>query len=96
MPLIVIHNHIHVDVKAIEAKLDKILNKQTMAQETLDALIAKADAATTSLANIRQDIVTIKENLPASGGLTEAEVATLSAKLDSLAGEAAQLDSENA
>jgi len=66
-----------------------------MAQETLDALMAKATAAETSLTNIKADITKIKEGLPTTGGLTADEVATLSSKLDALAGSADALDKEN-
>lgn len=95
MPLFVVHNHVHIDFRAIEAKLDKLIKITTMSQETLDALMAKAESATTSLINIRQDIADIKASLPTEGGLTAEEVAQLAAKLDTLSGDAAQLDSEN-
>jgi hypothetical protein len=72
-----------------------ILKKIIMAQETLDALMAKATAAETSLTNIKADITKIKEGLPTTGGLTADEVATLSSKLDALAGSADALDKEN-
>lgn len=62
-----------------------------MSQQTLDQLLAKLneqeaaiDSIATSVTNIDADIDVIKENLPTSGGLTEAEVATLSAALDNV------------
>jgi predicted nucleic acid-binding Zn-ribbon protein len=99
MPLIVIHNHIHFNVLekliALEAKIDNLLNITTMSQEILDQLTAKVNAVTTSLANIKDDITRIKDSLPTSGGLTEAEVADLSAKLDAAVSQADTLDKEN-
>lgn len=62
-----------------------------MGQEQLDALNAKIDTQeqkidvlTTVTGNIREDITRIKEGLPTSGGLTEAEVGALSTRLDTL------------
>lgn len=66
-----------------------------MGQEVLDELKAKANAAATSLANIRADITKIKEDLPTAGGLTEAEVAELRTELDTTAAVADTLDKEN-
>lgn len=66
-----------------------------MSKEILDQLTAKADALETSLSNIREDITDIKNSLPAEGGLTAEEVATLSAKLDGLVNTADTLDKEN-
>lgn len=60
-----------------------------------DAINAKVDALSASLAAIRQDITDIKNALPADGGLTAAEVTALSAKLDAVVADAAELDSEN-
>lgn len=66
-----------------------------MSQETLDQLTAKVNAVTTSLTNIKDDITRIKEGLPTSGGLTEAEVSALSAQLDAAVSAADSLDKEN-
>lgn len=90
-------------------KLDKLLKLQKMANETLQELLTKvqgleanADAVNTSLTNIAGDITRIKESLPAEGGLTAEEVATLKtalegaeAKISALATSADTLDKEN-
>lgn len=60
-----------------------------------DALNAKVDALAASLKAIRQDITDIKNGLPASGGLTADEVTALSARLDAVVSDAAELDGEN-
>lgn len=100
MPLIVIHNHIHLDIvdklTTIEAKLNQLIKITTMSQETLDQLTAKINGVTTSLDNIKADITKIKEGLPTEGGLTAEEVATLSASLDAAVSKADALDQENA
>lgn len=62
--------------------------------EASDALNAKVDALAGSLAAIRADITAIKNSLP-SGGMTADEVAALSAKLDTVVADAAELDGEN-
>ena len=72
-----------------------IYKLKIMSQEILNQLTAKADALETSLSNIREDITDIKNSLPAEGGLTAEEVATLSAKLDGLVNTADTLDKEN-
>lgn len=66
-----------------------------MSQEILDELQGKVNEANTSLTNIRADIQKIKDSLPAEGGLTAAEVATLRESLAGLASGAAALDAEN-
>lgn len=66
-----------------------------MSQETLDQLTGKVSAVTTSLTNIKDDITRIKDSLPTSGGLTEAEVAALSSQLDAAVTSADTLDKEN-
>lgn len=66
-----------------------------MSQEILDELRAQAAAAKQSVTNIRGDIQRIKDSLPAEGGLTADEVATLKADLTDLAGTADTLDKEN-
>ena len=73
-----------------------IYKLNTMSQEILDQLNAKVLGLKTSLTNIKDDIQKIKDSLPASGGLTEAEVASLSASLDEAGTQAADLDAENA
>lgn len=60
-----------------------------------DALNAKVDALAASVKNIRQDIADIKASLPTDGGMSADEVAALSAKLDGVVSDAAELDSEN-
>lgn len=62
--------------------------------EVSDALNAKVDALAASLTAIRNDITAIKNSLPA-GGMTAEEVAALSAKLDTVVADAAELDTEN-
>lgn len=71
------------------------IKKIDMSQETLDQLTNKVNSVTTSLTNIKDDITRIKDSLPTSGGLTEAEVATLSAQLDAAVTAADTLDKEN-
>lgn len=66
-----------------------------MSQEILDQLTGKVSAVTTSLTNIKDDITRIKDSLPTSGGLTEAEVAALSSQLDAAVTAADTLDKEN-
>lgn len=83
--------HLHLSNK----KLNQILKLLQMGQEQLTALTTKVDTLETSLGNIRSDIQRIKDSLPASGGLTEAEVATLSTRLDTALGNADALDKEN-
>lgn len=72
--------------------LYQILNIVTMSQETLaqlKALAQRANAAldtqTTALTNIAGDITRIKDGLPTTGGLTEAEVADLKADMEGVA-----------
>lgn len=72
-----------------------IIKKLSMSQETLDSLMAKVTRSETALTNIRADIQAIKDGLPTSGGLTAAEVATLSDRLETAAAGAEALDSEN-
>jgi len=62
---------------------------------TLADLQATIAATSTALDNIRSDIDAIKASLPASGGLTAEEVATLQASLDALSAKAGALDAEN-
>lgn len=91
-----IHIHIHREDEAeIRKTLSVILKKVTMSQEILTELQGKVDDANTSLINIRADIQKIKDTLPAEGGLTADEVATLRTSLDNLASGAAALDAEN-
>lgn len=93
-----IHVHIHIhreDETEIKNLLVQLLKKVTMSQEILAELQSKVDAANTSLTNIRADIQKIKDTLPAEGGLTADEVASLRTSLDSLASGAAALDAEN-
>ena len=93
-----IHIHIHIhreDEAEIKQLLTKILKQTTMSNDVLQELQTKVDAANTSLTNIRADIQKIKDSLPAEGGLTADEVATLRASLDGLAGNADALDKEN-
>lgn len=73
----------------------QILQEIKRMSEQSDALNAKVDALQASVTAIRQDITDIKNSLPASGGLTAEEVAALSAKLDGVVADAAELDSEN-
>lgn len=80
---------------ATTALLLIIIKKISMSQETLDQLTGKVSAVTTSLTNIKDDITRIKDSLPTSGGLTEAEVAALSSQLDAAVVSADTLDKEN-
>lgn len=87
---------------ATERKLDQIASallriarKLTTMSEQSDAMNKKVDDLSSSVKSIRQDITDIKNSLPASGGLSADEVAALSTKLDAVASDAAELDSEN-
>lgn len=99
MPLIVIHNHVHLEcletLNRLEAKLDNLLKITTMSQEILDELNNKVLGLKNSLTNIKADIQKIKDSLPTTGGLTEAEVASLRTSLDEAGTQAAELDAEN-
>lgn len=68
----------------------------------VDALSAKFTALGASVAAIRADIQVIKDNLPSTGGMTQAEVDALDTRLgevataaDTVVADAAELDSEN-
>jgi len=70
-------------------KIDKILNLLKMANETLQELLTRVQGleqsavqTMQSLSNIDADIDRIKEGLPQTGGLTEAEVVELRSSLD--------------
>lgn len=78
-----------------ERNINKILKIVTMSQENLDLLLGRVSGLETSLTNIKEDITRIKDSLPAEGGLTAEEVATLSAALDSAVSKADTLDKEN-
>jgi uncharacterized membrane protein YgaE (UPF0421/DUF939 family) len=60
--------------------------------EELKALILRIS---TGVDNIKADITRIKENLPATGGLTEAQVAELRTSLEDAAAKVESLDAEN-
>lgn len=93
-----IHIHLHIhreDESEIKNLLTKILKQTTMSNDVLQELQGKVNEANTSLANIRGDIQKIKDGLPAEGGLTAEEVATLRESLNNLASGAAALDAEN-
>ena len=71
-------------------------------QAKLDAVLEKQTQTGTAITNIAEDIRRIKESIPTSGGLTEAEAQALSATLDTvlanadaLATAATALDAEN-
>lgn len=86
-----------------------IIKKLTMSELNLQELLTKVQGLEqsgvemqTSLTNIAGDITAIKEGLPATGGLTEEEVATLRTSLESAEASitaaknaAANLDAEN-
>jgi len=63
-----------------------------MANERIEAalatLTAKQSEAATSIDGIAADITFLKENLPATGGMTEAEVEELTVKLEDAAAKA--------
>jgi hypothetical protein len=98
--------HLHIkEVNIIvydDKKLDLILQQltlikksQVMSTEILTELKGKVTSLETSLDNIKGDITTIKEGLPAEGGLTADEVADLRAALDGAVSKADALDKEN-
>lgn len=80
---------------SIVALLLLILKKVIMSQETLDALKSQVTQITGSLTNIKDDIQRIKDSLPVTGGLTEAEVTDLKGALDAAVAQASTLDQEN-
>lgn len=72
--------------------LRKILNKILMANERIEAALAQLQSAqaesATAIEGVAADITYLKENLPATGGMTEAEVEELTAKLEEAASKA--------
>lgn len=86
-----------------------IIKKLTMSELNLQELLTKVQGleqsgveVQTSLTNIAGDITAIKEGLPATGGLTEAEVAIVRTSLEraelsitAAKNAAANLDAEN-
>jgi hypothetical protein len=71
---------------------NKKLNTIIMANERIDAalatLSAKQSEAATSIDGIAADITFLKDDLPATGGMTEAEVTELTTKLEEAASKA--------
>lgn len=65
-----------------------------MSTETKDAIIAAAERTATALKNIRQDIKDLAGSVNPDG-LTAAEALTVKSRLEEIAGDAEELDSEN-
>lgn len=62
---------------------------------TAAELNAKVDRISAAVTAIRTDIQVIKDNLPASGGMTQAEVDALDTRLGEVVGQIEALDAEN-
>jgi len=70
----------------------KVLEGVRMAVEDLIGKIARLSVV---IDNLRSDIQTIKDSLPAEGGATPEQVAEVNVLLDALLAKAAVLDEEN-
>lgn len=94
--------HIERAFRALEHREIRIMAVIDDLTTKLAGISTKADGIQASVTAVRGDIADIKNGLPTAGGLTAAEVATLSTALDALgtkvdavATDAAELDSEN-
>lgn len=84
-----IHKHSHnVDEKEIINKLNKIIMANERIDAAVETILAKQAESATSIEGIAADITYLKENLPATGGLSEAEVEALAVKLEDAASKA--------
>jgi hypothetical protein len=83
----------------IQRKSDLALTALTKIVELIMTVKQDFDAQTarlnTALDGIRQDIVDIKNSIPASGGMTAAETASVLADVTAVADKLAALDAEN-
>lgn len=62
---------------------------------TAAELNAKVDRISSAITNIRADIQVIKDNLPSTGGMTQAEVDALDTRLGEVVSTIEALDAEN-
>lgn len=77
--------------KSVTEKLDRLLNQGVIQMTKLSDLQVQVDAVSGKLSEISSDIDDLRNALPAEGGLTAEEVATLSASLDALQAKAGEV-----
>lgn len=86
-----IHIHIHNDFGPLLEVLLSINQKLNKMSEVNDQINATVDALSTSLDKIKADIATLAGEIN-PGGLTAEEATALQAKLNTIAGKAADID----